>query len=404
MPTFARTEPTDTQVTKSVIALLRYYGWMKFSILYEMPWSTVADSLDKEARTANMTVNGKKSVVDIHKCCELKMQCCQSGYWYQFIQETKNRTRSEYTHLHVPSLAPCMNAQSRLLFAVYVFLGTPLALLDMMNVMQSAQLFEHGEYMVIYVDMNTYSIKEASKYLWRPDVFDKYTTCHRQQKDFLKRARSLLVVVSTAPMQTPYENFTQTVRLYNSMEPFNFTTPKFFDNQKFQKVSRIERCEYRQLAQVCVLFQFVTIYAAYLYDSVMLYAKALHYLLYPNGTRSATGERLIPSEEVVEEMASNGTRIIETIISRGSYPSITGANMQLDQNGDSEGNFSVLALQPYNLTVKNFSCSHHMLAVGYFQKHRDYLVSESPQLLLQVGPRESYVLCRCVVCYRSTSC
>lgn len=47
--------------------------------------------------------------------------------------------------------------------------------------------------------------------------------------------------------------------------------------------------------------------------------------------------------------------------------------MQLDNNGDSEGNFSVLALQPYNLTDNNFSCTHHMLPVGYFHKQDNQL-------------------------------
>lgn len=51
-------------------------------------------------------------------------------------------------------------------FAVYVFLGNHMALIDMMMTMQALQLFDQGEYMVIYVDMMTYSVKEAQKYLW----------------------------------------------------------------------------------------------------------------------------------------------------------------------------------------------------------------------------------------------
>lgn len=50
--------------------------------------------------------------------------------------------------------------------SVYVFLGTSQSLVDIMNAMEAAQLFANGEYMVIYVDMMTYSIKEAQKYLW----------------------------------------------------------------------------------------------------------------------------------------------------------------------------------------------------------------------------------------------
>lgn len=81
-------------MTKSVISLLKYYGWKKFSIIYEEVWKTVAISLKHQAEIRNMTVNDMRSAADRHKCCEDKLQCCESGYWYQFIQETKNRTRS----------------------------------------------------------------------------------------------------------------------------------------------------------------------------------------------------------------------------------------------------------------------------------------------------------------------
>lgn len=49
---------------------------------------------------------------------------------------------------------------------VYVFLGTPVSLIDMMTTMQALQLFEKGEYIVIHVDMMTYTPREATKYLW----------------------------------------------------------------------------------------------------------------------------------------------------------------------------------------------------------------------------------------------
>ncbi|KAJ8964719.1 hypothetical protein NQ314_004684, partial [Rhamnusium bicolor] len=131
VPTFARTEPPDTQVTKSVVSLLNYYKWHKFSIIYEEAWDTVATSLKQEAKLRNMTINYQKMAQDHHKCCAENLKCCQIGDWYQFIQDTKNRTR-----------------------------------IELMNTMQTARLFENGEYMVIFVDMNTYSDKEAHKYLW----------------------------------------------------------------------------------------------------------------------------------------------------------------------------------------------------------------------------------------------
>lgn len=316
VPTFARTEPPDTQVTKSVIALLRYYGWNKFSVFHEQSWETVANSLRDQAKSKNMTINGMQMVMDSHKCCEKKMLCCQSGYWYQTIQETKNLTR------------------------IYVFLGTPMTLIDMMNTMHTAQLFDNGEYMVIYVDMNTYSMKEAQKYLWRPEDIEKNETCHQQQRDFEKRAKSLLVVVSTKPLDN-YENFTKKVSDYNGKEPFNFTIPPILNN--FQK--------------------FVSIYAAYLYDSVFLYARALDELLKNHKI----------TDELIEEVASNGTKIIETIIKMGKYRSVTGTEMHVDMYGDSEGNFSVLALQKMELRVNNFSCTYQMVPVGIFHQQGDSL-------------------------------
>lgn len=65
----------------------------------------------------------------------------------------------------------------------------------------------------------------------------KYKTCfHDNKLTFLKRARSLLVVVSTPPTQN-YEDFTEKVGEYNTREPFNFSTPKLFFNKNFAKVS-----------------------------------------------------------------------------------------------------------------------------------------------------------------------
>lgn len=81
--TSIKSHPLLIQVTKSVISLLMYYGWKKFSIIYEEPWTTVANSLKDQATLKNMTINHFEQMFDNHKCCENMLQCCQSGYWYQ---------------------------------------------------------------------------------------------------------------------------------------------------------------------------------------------------------------------------------------------------------------------------------------------------------------------------------
>lgn len=68
---------------------------------------------------------------------------------------------------------------------------------------------------------------------------------------------------------------------------------------------------YNKNSKICL--QFVSIYAAYLYDSVKLYAWALDKLLKQE-------ERPL-DERVIHEIASNGTRIIETIIKNRTYKS-----------------------------------------------------------------------------------
>lgn len=50
-------------------------------------------------------------------------------------------------------------------------MGTPPSLIELMTNMQALQLFDNGEYMVIYIDMETYSVREAVKYLWSKCFF-----------------------------------------------------------------------------------------------------------------------------------------------------------------------------------------------------------------------------------------
>ncbi|XP_030570919.1 receptor-type guanylate cyclase Gyc76C-like [Drosophila novamexicana] len=316
IPTFARTEPPDTQVVKSVIALLRYYAWNKFSILYEEVWGTVADLLKDQASKRNMTINHKQSFIDDRaKCCEQMMTCCRSGYWYQVVQNTMNRTR------------------------IYVFLGSANSLIDFMSSMETAGLFARGEYMVIFVDMMVYSEREAQKYLRKVDQINRMTNC-KSTENFNQLARSLLVVASTPPTKG-YEKFTEQVRNYSSMPPFNFTVPQLFSQSKFSK--------------------FISIYAAYLYDSVKLYAWALDKML--------RMEERVLTDEVISEVASNGTRVIDTIIKNRTYMSVTGSTIKIDQYGDSEGNFSVLAYKPHKWNIsENIRCNYHMVPVAYFHQ------------------------------------
>ncbi|CAG5012725.1 unnamed protein product [Parnassius apollo] len=312
---FARLEPPDTQATKSVISLLRYYRWNKFSILYEESWVTVALTLENHAKKNNMTVNHQRPVIDGFKCCEEKLTCCAPGFWYQFIQDTKNRTR------------------------IYVFLGSTSGLIEMMTAMESLQLFAKGEYMVIFVDMMTYSSKESLKYLIKTEDRGSKLVCPNTE-EFRKRAQSLLVVVSSEPAGS-YEDFTAKVRQYNNMKPFEFPLPTVFEN-KFIK--------------------FVSIYAAYLYDSVKLYAIALDKII-----KEETEKEKLTYVKLMS-IATNGSRIVAKMIESSPYKSVSGMSIRLDERADSEGNFSVLAFKPTNFSDEDINCTYSMIPVGHFQQ------------------------------------
>lgn len=72
------------QVSKSVISLLAYYSWKKFTIIYEEEWKNVGESLKVQAELKNMTVNHIREFKDNSMCCEKNLLCCRGGFnWYQ---------------------------------------------------------------------------------------------------------------------------------------------------------------------------------------------------------------------------------------------------------------------------------------------------------------------------------
>ena len=99
----------------------------------------------------------------------------------------------------------------------------------------------------------------------------------------LKTAKSLLVIAPSPP-DGNFENFTNKVTEYGMKAPFNFR-----DSLPFRKR--------------------VSVYAANLYDSVFLYAKALHNL------------RNRFKDVSIQNLARNGTEIFQEIINMKFYRS-----------------------------------------------------------------------------------
>ncbi|KAG9510284.1 Receptor-type guanylate cyclase Gyc76C, partial [Fragariocoptes setiger] len=302
--TFLRTHPPDTQIVRSVIALLLNYKWNKFSIISESgpQYQTVARSLIERARSSNLTINSESNFENFYSCCEEHRSCCHNAFG-QILDETSKRTR------------------------VYIFLGTVNDLINMMSAMQFKSLLDKGEYIVIYIDLDHYTEAQSYKYLWRSDMNEETRT------KMIEAARSLLVVVASPPTGPNYAIFEDKVREFNALVPFNFTQP-FSEFKKH-----------------------ITIYASYLYDAFMLYIDAL-------------SQTMREGADVLD-----GAAIVRRIIRKKRYESVTGFWMNIDENGDVEGNYTVLARLPTPTKLGQKSSQsgafqwpdHTMLPVGSFE-------------------------------------
>lgn len=78
---------------------------------------------------------------------------------------------------------------------------------------------------------------------------------------------------------------------------------------------------------------------------------------------------------------------------------ITGSTIKIDEFGDSEGNFSVLAIQPHlsgEPLRDNFSCNYLMTPVAHFQEGNDFPVSESAILyMFDISPCMKFLTLVC---------
>ncbi|XP_076075351.1 receptor-type guanylate cyclase Gyc76C-like [Mytilus galloprovincialis] len=282
-PTFVRTFPPTTQVTNSLISLLLHYNWKRFTLILGLSHKpqTIAKKLLEQAKVYNITINGQQSYKDPH------LPLTSGNPFPGIVEKTFIDTR------------------------VYVLLGDINAVVDLMTNLYDRGLLDTGEYIVIYVDLDTFDSTVPLKYF-------KRTADNPHQPRNGDAARSLLVVTLSPPSNPQYDKFRKAVNDYNEQPPFEFPNP-------FMKPKKI------------------TVYAAYLYDAVMLWAKAAD-----NMTRSGGSIK-------------DGRAIIKTMLGI-SYQSIQGVISSIDSNGDAEGNYTLLARVPYVSQHANFS----MQPVGHF--------------------------------------
>ncbi|XP_065155989.1 guanylate cyclase 32E isoform X2 [Atheta coriaria] len=274
-PTFARTRPPITQISKSVASVLTYFNWTSVVLLYlnspnpsDFEYGNIARVIPQYLSAAGVNVVASRSWSQSYMHV--------NGYnmenpFHQLVEETYKDTR------------------------IYVILGHHYEHLEFMVAMEKRKLFEKGEYFVVGVDIDEYNEKNPATYL---QGFLTEEADPSAQQAF----RHYLGVVPSSPVG--FENFTVQVNTYLEKPPFNFSNPLNHLNVTAGKI--------------------IVSGAAYLYDAVHLYARALMQILDEGGD------------------TRNGSAIINCI--KGThYKSAMGYMVYMDENGDAEGNYTLIA-------------------------------------------------------------
>ncbi|XP_060529938.1 guanylate cyclase 32E isoform X2 [Cylas formicarius] len=246
-PTFARTRPPDTQISKSVASVLTEFNWTHITVLYlkseEYEFGNVAKAMMKLLPQSGVTI--------------ASIRHWDSPYHHGYM-DNPFRKLVEETHK-----------------------------------------FTRSEYAVLGVDIEQYDPENPSKYL-RGLLQDSATP---RDPRIVRAYQNYIGVVPSSPLG--FDNFTLLVNAYMERPPFNFPNPLSY----FGK-GKLIRAE-----------------AAYLYDAVIVYAEALIKVM-----DSGSDPR-------------NGTAIIESLKNM-HYRSAMGYMVYIDENGDAEGNYTLLARQP----------------------------------------------------------
>ncbi|KAI8512208.1 hypothetical protein Bbelb_088470 [Branchiostoma belcheri] len=291
-PTFARTLPPDTQVSNSILALLENFGWTNVTLVVSETetWRSVAANLWEVLPSYNITI----------------------------------AFQMEFAHPYLPGLSKEQDGrdplhtivdQTYIDTRIYIVLGKYFEALEFAHYMYEMDLLAGGEYMVITVELDQEYSRDFPQSLMqgpfeadlRPGIIESY--------------RSVLVLVPSPPSNPDYALFEREVDQKSKEPPFNFSS---------KLTRRIPRT------------------AAYLYDSVMIYAHALHRTIQKGGS------------------VTDGQAIIRNAISR-QYESVLGNMMYIDHNGDAEINITVLALKPYR-DPDTSDRTHGLLPVAIFRE------------------------------------
>lgn len=286
-PTFARTKPTDSQISESVVSILKQFGWKKITFIHtnEVDMQHTADTIYNLMEDNEIEVTFRKKYKGPY------FHGHTVNPFIRIIQETFIDTR------------------------IYVILGQPYEFVGLMDHLNDRGLLDTGEYFVVGVNVGQYDSKDPQAYF--RGIFSKNVT-----RDIQDAFRYFVAVVLSPPIYPEYDAFTRKVNEYLEAPPFIFENP--FKKDGGLKIIKPE--------------------AAYLYDAVWLYARTVQECL-TEGTNYL-----------------NGT-LIANKIKEKTYKSAMGFILRINQHGDSEGNYSLVARD----NLKDNPDEYGMYPVGVFR-------------------------------------
>uniref|UniRef100_A0A1B0FQA5 Guanylate cyclase n=1 Tax=Glossina morsitans morsitans TaxID=37546 RepID=A0A1B0FQA5_GLOMM len=278
--------------------MLSAFHWQKFAIVVSSKpiWGAeVARAIQEQAEAENFTITHFREIPDyipIEKTL-LKMQ--------KIIDETYTTTR------------------------IYVFIGEHIAMVDFVRCMQNRQLLQNGDYIIISVDDEIYDSKRRVNIMER-NYLDPYIRKEKRKSLDKNSFRSVIKISMTYPLNPHIRELCSKIKEYARKYPF--LVP--YHQRVFDNIS-------------------VPIYGLHLYDSVMIYAKAITDLL-----------------QIGADIYDG--RLVMSRIFNHSYHSIQGFDVHIDGNGDAEGNYTVITLQNdgNNVNLVNSLVRMSMQPVGYF--------------------------------------
>ncbi|XP_076458574.1 speract receptor-like [Babylonia areolata] len=279
-PTFARTKPTDSQISKSVVSLLRMFHWSKVTFIHS--------NLSHVQHVAN----------------NIYSTLLENGFTVTF----RRQYPGPYLHNHMVNPFVRIVQDTYLETRIYIMLGESYEFIGLMDHLQERGILDSGDYFVVGVCLNAYDHSNSRNFL--EGVFSTRAT----EKTSLA-FRHFVGLIHSPPVEPGYSAFQRVVDQYLERPPFNQTNPMRNINGTRNILPE----------------------AAYLYDAVWLYARAADAVL-------KEGKNLYDGREIISHVINQTYKSAFGYLSRINSKGDTGGNYSLivcKKNDDTWGMFPI---------------------------------------------------------------